>query len=161
MLEDPYGNTYRYSKLGEVAETYPAPRTRKAHDRELELPKAGKQPAGPASRTKQAASHREPAGKARPDSPGRSSRTPKPKALPAAVPSKERLFAHPRRPNAKDAGGAEQLGLLEPDEPLFIDGEKLNSPQVRRQAAAQRAPASSPAPCSAASAARATSWRRT
>ena len=43
------------------------------------------------------------------------------------MPSKERLFAHPRRPNAKAAGGAEQLGLLQPDEPLFIDGEKINS----------------------------------
>ena len=27
------------------------------------------------------------------------------------MPAKERLFAHPRRPNAKANGGAEQLGL--------------------------------------------------
>ena len=47
VLEDPYGNTYRYSGLAEIAESYPAPRTRKAQDRELELPKAGKTPSGP------------------------------------------------------------------------------------------------------------------
>ena len=128
VLEDPYGNTYRYSGLAEIAESYPAPRTRKAQDRELELPKAGKTPSGPASKTKQAATHREPATKNRAAKQSKTVKaTPKPKTLPAAVPSKERLFAHPRRPNAKDAGGAEQLGLLKPDEPLFIDGEKINS----------------------------------
>jgi hypothetical protein len=128
ILEDPYGNTYRYSGLAEIAEHYPAPRTRKAHDRELELPKAGKEPQGPASRTTKAASHREPATKTRAGKQSSTVKpTPKPKTLPAAVPSKERLFAHPRRPNAKEAGGAEQLGLLQPDEPLFIDGEKINT----------------------------------
>ena len=128
VLEDPYGNTYRYSQLGEVAESYPAPRTRKAHDRELELPKADKEPSGPASRTEAAATHREPATKdARKTGKSKTVKaTQKPKSLPAAVPSKERLFAHPRRPNAKVNGGADQLGLLQPEEPLFLDGEKLN-----------------------------------
>ena len=126
VLEDPYGNTYRYSGLAEIAESYPAPRERKAHDRELELPKAGKKPSSAASRTTKAASRRAKAGSRTTKA---ASRTVKPSAkqLPAAVPTKERLFAHPRRPNAKAAGGAEQLGLLKPEEPIFLDGEKLDS----------------------------------
>ena len=51
-LQDPYGNTYRYSNLGEIADVYPFPKERKTrHTHELELPKAGAKPKGAASKT--------------------------------------------------------------------------------------------------------------
>jgi hypothetical protein len=128
-LQDSYGNTYMYSGLEKVAETYPFPKARKAKRRELALPEGDPAPKRAASATKRAAE------------PGRS-RTVKPRkrkpavqkqrlhagasALPpAALPAKERLFAHPQRPNARVAGGEEQLPVAEPD-PLVLDGRRLD-----------------------------------
>jgi len=111
-LLDVYGNTYTYANLGTISKTYPSPKKRKAKRseirRELKLDKA---PKAAASSTKA------PAGKPKVRA------TVKPKAKPPvkqrlaangstpAAPAKERLFAHPDRPNSKVAGGAEQLGL--------------------------------------------------
>jgi hypothetical protein len=84
VLQDVYGNTYTYAHLGSVPESYPAPKRRTAHR---------KQRTERAPVTRKAAVKQE---------------QPKPKAK-AAMPTKERLFAHPNRPNAKVAGGALQL----------------------------------------------------
>ena len=108
-LLDVYGNTYTYAHLGKVAKTYPAPKKRTAKRseirRELKLDKA---PKGPASATKA------PAGTRKQAAPKQ--RKPVKQRLAAsgakvATATKERLFANPERPNAKAAGGAEQLGL--------------------------------------------------
>src|SRR5215218_2963104 len=102
-LLDVYGNTYTYAHLGKVAKTYPSPRKRTAKRSEIrrEL-KLGAAPKAPASATK---------------APARKRPAPKPvkrrlaaKATSPALPVKERLFAHPERPNARIAGGAAQLG---------------------------------------------------
>jgi murein DD-endopeptidase MepM/ murein hydrolase activator NlpD len=86
-VKDVYGNAYTYAHLGEVAKTYPAPKPRKDRRRGKKADaaeRAAKTAAVPAA-------------------------TPAADAAPAA-PAKERLFAHPNRPNARVAGGAEQLG---------------------------------------------------
>jgi len=46
-------------------------------------------------------------------------------ALPAALPAKERLFAHPARRNARPSGGAEQLAVAEPGA-MVLDGKRLD-----------------------------------
>ena len=106
-LLDVYGNTYTYAHLGKVAATYPSPKKRTAKRseirRELKLDKA---PKAAASATKA------PARKGKDKAAARIKRRVRAKApAKAAAPAKERLFAHPERPNAKAAGGAAQLGL--------------------------------------------------
>ena len=116
QLQDSYGNTYTYGHLGKVAKTYPAPKprktTRKKIAAELELPSADAKPTAAASATEKRAAAPKRARASR-----RARRT-KPRAVrtktagvpPAASPVKQRLFAHPSRPNAFAAGGAKQLG---------------------------------------------------
>jgi murein DD-endopeptidase MepM/ murein hydrolase activator NlpD len=117
QMQDSYGNTYTYGRLGTVAKTYPAPKPRKTTKakiaKELELPAAGPAPTAPASATARSARSSRPT----PRATQRARRT-KPRAvrtspatdLPAAAPAKQRLFAHPSRPNAMAAGGDAQLG---------------------------------------------------
>ncbi len=122
QMQDTYGNTYTYGRLGSIPKTYPAPKPRKTTKakiaRELKLPKADAKPTGPASATARTA-------RATPRATQRSRRT-KPRAvrtttasvLPAAMPAKQRLFALPSRPNALAAGGKAQLG-----EAAFVQSE--------------------------------------
>ena len=55
QMQDTYGNTYTYGRLGSIPKTYPAPKPRKTTKakiaRELKLPKADAKPTGPASAT--------------------------------------------------------------------------------------------------------------
>jgi Transglycosylase SLT domain/Peptidase family M23 len=118
QLQDSYGNTYTYGHLGKVADTYPAPKPRKTTKKqiakELELPGADAKPEAAASET----AEDESAVLARAGGPRKSRKVRKPRAkrtptsavLPAAAPTKQRLFASPSRPNSFKAGGAEQLG---------------------------------------------------
>ncbi|HET6546893.1 MAG TPA: lytic murein transglycosylase [Solirubrobacter sp.] len=92
VLQDVYGNTYTYGHLGEVAETYPAPKRR-----------TKKQDGGPKRRGlgEVAKTEAETRSTAAPAAPAEE---------PAAAPvAKVRLFAHPARKNARAAGGAAQL----------------------------------------------------
>jgi hypothetical protein len=137
-LQDAYGNTYTYAHLGRLARTYPFPKERKAGKRaiarELALPTT-KRDAAPKraasaitkadlqagktakrSRTVKAAPVKERLAAASTDAAA---------VLPAALPPKERLFAHPTRPNANQAGGDEQLAVGEAD-PMILDGRRLN-----------------------------------
>ena len=108
VLQDSYGNTYTYGHLATVSATYPAPKPRKTTKakiaKELELPTADAKPTEAASNTvaKATSPKREIA--------PQKERTPAADVLPAAAPAKQRLFAHPSRPNSKAAGGAAQLG---------------------------------------------------
>jgi murein DD-endopeptidase MepM/ murein hydrolase activator NlpD len=129
-LQDSYGNTYLYSGLGKVAETYPFPKERKVRKRDLALPEADVAPERAASRSTKADLDDAGADK-------RVARTVKPAtarkrrqaaaaALPEPVPAKERLFAHPDRPNAKAAGGADQLATGADLEAMTLDGRRLD-----------------------------------
>jgi murein DD-endopeptidase MepM/ murein hydrolase activator NlpD len=103
QFQDVYGNTYTYGRLAKVAKTYPAPRprrtTRKAVARELSLPARDAEPTAPASATTVRATKRA----------KRTSSAPKRSTATRVAPSKQRLFAHPERPKAGRAGGAQQL----------------------------------------------------
>jgi murein DD-endopeptidase MepM/ murein hydrolase activator NlpD len=116
MLQDVYGNTYTYAHLGKVNRRYPSPKpravTQEEIEDELELPTRDAAPAEAASATERPAR-----------------RAPKPRLAEKAAPdvteeapeaTKERLFANPARPNASDAGGAQQ----EFERTGVIDGEE-------------------------------------
>jgi hypothetical protein len=105
VLQDVYGNRYRYSELGSTAKYYPVPKqdatdpkksakALKANDASDDKPSA---PASAGRQPNLDDSHRAPARKrAASDSQ-------------ASVPIKERLFAHPDTPLARESGGLEQL----------------------------------------------------
>jgi murein DD-endopeptidase MepM/ murein hydrolase activator NlpD len=111
QLQDTYGNTYTYARLAKVAQSYPAPKprttTQKQIAKELALPAKDAAPTAPASATTQKATKRRPAAK-----PNRRAKrgkaTKKPAKPQPSVTTKQRLFAHPRRPNAGRAGGRQQ-----------------------------------------------------
>jgi membrane-bound lytic murein transglycosylase B len=105
QLRDVYGNTYTYAHLKKLAVAYPVPKEKTVSERqvakELRLPKDDPQPTAPASAGTQV-------------NPDVKASAPKPTA--AAQPNalspevrKERVFAHPDRPAAYQAGGEEQL----------------------------------------------------
>ena len=115
MLQDVYGNTYTYAHLGKVVRRYPSPKPQRVTpeeiQKELELPKRDAAPSQAASATERPARRapkRELAERA----------APAPEKAEAKV-MKERLFANPARPNAADAGGAQQ----EFERTGAIDGE--------------------------------------
>jgi len=115
-LQDVYGNTYTYGHLDKVAQRYPAPKpqavSREQIRAELDLPtRDARPPAKAASATDRPASERakdeKPEEKVEPEAP---------------LPAKQRLFAHPTRPNSADAGGAQQQF----ERTGLIDGESYD-----------------------------------
>ena len=109
VLQDVYGNRYTYAHLGAVSRNYPVPKTDatggtqsakavKANGDDSEsLP----EPTGPASAGRQ------------PDASGSAAKkdAPAPESQDssqASAPVKQRLFAHPGLPGAREAGGLEQ-----------------------------------------------------
>jgi transglycosylase-like protein with SLT domain/peptidase M23-like protein len=107
VLQDVYGNTYTYAHLDKVATRYAVPKRRPVTPAQLEMPTRDAAPAAAASTTERPANRRQ---RAHP-------KRVKPKA--PAAPAKERLFANPTRPNAADAGGAQQVF----ERTGLIDGE--------------------------------------
>ncbi|MEX2253422.1 MAG: lytic murein transglycosylase [Thermoleophilaceae bacterium] len=109
VLQDVYGNSYRYSQLGSVAPVYPVPKDeagdskRDAKALSANDPKPGT--AASAGRQLDDSDTRGSGGKAR----LRANPTDSASAPRASVPVKERLFARPDRPNAKSNGGLEQM----------------------------------------------------
>ena len=107
VLQDAYGNQYTYSRLGEVSKYYPVPSNQAEPDEKVlnPLPARAPRPDAPASKGRQ----KDDVSQAN-DSVGGST---------AEAPSetKERLFANPARPNAREAGGLEQLVEAGTDSP--------------------------------------------
>jgi murein DD-endopeptidase MepM/ murein hydrolase activator NlpD len=89
VLQDAYGNRYTYGGLGKVSRYHPVPREDAGDERLEARVVAARRP----ERSERTASPRRRA-RARPR---------------AAVAVKRRLFAHPRRPAARRAGGLEQI----------------------------------------------------
>jgi hypothetical protein len=102
VLEDAYGNRYTYGHLGSVSSFYPVPKS--DSPRAVAPLKAEREtdpvPTGPAS----AGSQGGPKAQAK----AKTSRSSAREASGASLPVKERLFAHPGLPGAKEAGGLEQ-----------------------------------------------------
>jgi murein DD-endopeptidase MepM/ murein hydrolase activator NlpD len=142
QLQDAYGNTYTYARLGSVAKTYPAPKPRKttraAIARELKLPGKDAEPTAAASSTARKAAARRPTPRVTSRSQRRSApRVVRPEAaLPAAKPDKQRLFAHPSRPAAMAAGGEEQLAAtsFQPagDAPIGLDARDFVTKPLKK-----------------------------
>src|SRR3954447_7893058 len=112
-LQDTYGNTYTYARLGSIPKTYPAPKPRKASRAEiaaeLELPARDAKPTTAASATARSARSARRTRRPHRTHP-RAARGKHAAVLPPEMPAKQRLFAHPSRPNALAAGGRKQLG---------------------------------------------------
>jgi hypothetical protein len=97
VLQDAYGNRYTYRDLGSVSRFYPVPKADTAPRASDVAPKAAKDPKPTSAATagKQAQTDDAPATRREPQ---------------AATPTiKQRLFANPQRPQARRAGGEEQL----------------------------------------------------
>ena len=114
-LQDVYGNTYTYAGLESVVASYPTPEPRTADAqavrRELALPPRDAAPERAASvTTPSEAKARTAAGSRRAANP--------PAEQPAAA--KQRLFAHPERPNAAAAGGAQQALTISEDFDAYL-----------------------------------------
>jgi murein DD-endopeptidase MepM/ murein hydrolase activator NlpD len=136
VLQDVYGNQYTYSQLGSLARVYPVPKnsTKPSKTQVAALPANGtlggsSAPAAPAPSLPTTTEQNLPkptepatAGLQKPSSSSTSHKATKKvtktkKVAPAATPTpapasgvtKERLFAHPSRPNAKSAGGLDQI----------------------------------------------------
>jgi murein DD-endopeptidase MepM/ murein hydrolase activator NlpD len=104
VLQDVYGNRFTYAQLGSISQSYPVP----------------KEDATPPKQRAQAISANDEK-PTRPASAGRqldtsdtisAEKTAREQAAPASrptIPLKERLFAHPERPNSRVAGGDDQI----------------------------------------------------
>ena len=123
MLQDVYGNTYTYAHLGKVARTYPAPKPQEFDPSEVQRAARAADARRPAADA--ASATERPARRARSAS---SPRRPRPTAGRPPRADKERLFAHPARPNASAAGGAQQ----EFERTGEIDGEETVAGYFRR-----------------------------
>ena len=111
VLQDVYGNQYTYSQLGSVQEVYPVPKQDLAPDKraaKLVHANGDPKPTAPASAGTQRRAEPEPEApptpKQRADAPVASDSVNQP-----TVAYKARLFAHPARPQARKAGGLEQI----------------------------------------------------
>ena len=114
-LQDVYGNRYTYAHLGSTARYYPVPREDDSGDSQR------------SARVVSARGNRGDRRDPRPTQPASAGRQPDPRGSrrrapsdlddsqrrsdggQASVPVKERLFAHPNMPQAREAGGLEQL----------------------------------------------------
>jgi Transglycosylase SLT domain len=104
VLQDVYGNRYTYGQLGSVAKYYPVPKQDAESSRHSAraLKANGSKdprPSGPASAGRQLSKSN-----SKPSPPRASQDTQQ-----ASVPVKDRLFANPSLPQARSAGGLEQL----------------------------------------------------
>ena len=124
-LQDSYGNTYLYSGLGEVAETYPFPKERKAKRRELALPEGDPAPRRAASATKRASKP----GRSRTIKPAKRGSRSRGGAAAKARPGKQRL----RASGAALPGGAAVEGA-----PVRAPAAPARTGRRRRRAARGR-----------------------
>jgi len=129
VLQDVYGNTYTYGHLGSVAKRYPSPKSQDVSaddiEREMKLPARDAAPDQAASATQRPATRRPKRRLAERAAPKVEKTKEATKAAPA---TKERLFAHPTRPNASAAGGAQQ----EFERTGVIDGQETVEGYFRR-----------------------------
>jgi hypothetical protein len=101
MLQDVYGNRYTYAHLGKVSKHYPVPvadaTDPKRSAQALAANDSAPAPTAPASAGRQV------------DTVKKRAKRPAPTPSQASVPIKERLFAHPNLPDAREEGGLDQL----------------------------------------------------
>jgi hypothetical protein len=144
VLQDVYGNQYTYGNLGSVSKLYPIPKSDlgklKTTAQALQANKARKDaaPTAPATAGRQVdAATAAATGKVR-----TAAHAAKPAAQPRVV-DRERLFANPARPQAKQAGGLEQVLLAKAgrgyttfqnysSRPIRFDPKRMRLARLRR-----------------------------
>jgi hypothetical protein len=141
VLQDVYGNQYTYGNLGRVSRLYPIPKsdlgklktTAKALQANLAQKRKDPKPTAPASAGRQlsaptAASQ----AKKRVAAKAKKSRVAAADPAPAATAvERERLFAHPTRPEAKKSGGLEQILLTKAKRGAYATFDNVSSRPLR------------------------------
>ncbi len=115
VIQDVYGNRYTYAGLGSVSKTYAAPRQDVAERGVSAKALKANQKRRDPSPTRAASAGRQPTQRKRARRPARRERRPE-----AAV--KQRLFAHPSMPGAREHGGQDQLLELQSKGVSTYDG---------------------------------------
>ena len=103
VLQDVYGNRFTYAHLGSVSQSYPVPKEDAGTEQHAQAIAANdKKPTRPASAGRQL----DTSDSVTSDKSAKADRDAAPRPT---IPLKERLFAHPERPNANAAGGEDQI----------------------------------------------------
>src|SRR3954464_9054390 len=142
VLQDVYGNQYTYGNLGHVSRLYPIPKsdlgklktTAKAIQANLKQKKRDPKPTAPASAGRQVnAPTAKTVAKKRVAAKAKKTRVAADDSAPAPAQAveRERLFAHPTRPKAKQAGGLEQVLLARAKKGAYSTFDNVSSRPVR------------------------------
>jgi hypothetical protein len=141
VLQDVYGNQYTYGNLGRVSRLYPIPKsdlgklktTAKAIQANVEQKKKDPRPTAPASAGRQVnAPTAKSAAKQRVAAKVKKSRIAATDSAPGATAvERERLFAHPTRPEAKKSGGLEQVLLAKAKRGAYSTFDNVSSRPLR------------------------------
>jgi hypothetical protein len=131
-LQDVYGNSYTYARLGEVASTYPAAKERSPRSGRAGRLTRDARPGHAASKTSEPARRRA-------NEPVNADPRPAEPAGPAFVaPLKQRLFANPTRPAARAAGGDVQIAAastaIVQDAPVGFDPKDFRPMPLKKGA---------------------------
>ncbi|SEH12324.1 lytic murein transglycosylase [Thermoleophilum album] len=110
VLQDVYGNRYLYAHLGSIARYYPVPKADPEASPRIAKALSARnrrdpRPRGPASAGSQPGTHRD-------DPDPKASRPADAAPAQPSLPLKQRLFAHPDHPMARDNGGLEQIAEM-------------------------------------------------
>jgi hypothetical protein len=144
VLQDVYGNQYTYGGLGRVSHLYPVPKsdlgklktTAKAIQANQKQKRSDPKPTAPASAGRQlnaptpkSTAKKRVAAKAKKSRVAASDATPTASAAQAV--ERERLFAHPTRPGAKESGGLEQILLTKAKKGAYSTFDNVSSRPLR------------------------------
>jgi hypothetical protein len=144
VLQDVYGNQYTYGSLGRVSHLYPVPKsdlgklktTAKAIQANQKQKRSDPKPTAPASAGRQlnaptpkSTAKKRVAAKAKKSRIAASDATPAASAAQAV--ERERLFAHPTRPGAKESGGLEQILLTKAKKGAYSTFDNVSSRPLR------------------------------
>jgi len=104
VLQDVYGNRFTYARLGSISKNYPVPKEDATNPKQQAqaIPANDEKPTRPASAGRQLDTSD--SVKSRKTTSSDAATAPRP-----TIPLKQRLFAHPERPNARVAGGDDQI----------------------------------------------------
>src|SRR4051794_25231163 len=142
VLQDVYGNQYTYGNLGRLSRLYPVPKsdlgklktTARAVQANQQQKRHDPKPTGPASAGRQlntptatSSAQKRVAHRAKKSRIAASNPAP---VVPKTV-ERERLFAHPMRPGAKQAGGLEQILLTKAKRGAYSTFDNVSSRPLR------------------------------
>jgi Transglycosylase SLT domain/Peptidase family M23 len=142
VLQDVYGNQYTYGNLGRVSKLYPIPKsdlgklktTAKAIQANSEQKRTDPKPTAPASAGRQVSTPtKASAAKARVAAKAKKSRVAANDSTESAAKTveRERLFAHPTRPQAKKSGGLEQILITRAKKGAYSTFDNVSSRPLR------------------------------